>query len=322
MQASRRASIFERYPKTTLFSLIAVLFFFTLALAEYCAGLLGLGKVVLYEAHPVYGYRPKPDQTVARTPQYPIHTNNLGLRAQTDWDLNDFQNKVLFLGDSVTYGGSYIANQALFSHLAVQNSPELISGNGGVNGWGVNNVHAFIQDMQFLPAQIYVSVFPEGDFYRGLQRIGGQPFWTRQPRFALEELLQYFVYIVHLKKIPITQYYSLDDKSKTQIAELAVKNLQSLDDYLKAQHRTHLIYITPSRSQIEGTDTEDKIIKSLLDKYHLNVIYLKDRIMPLAAQEKTNLFHDSIHLSEKGHVVWAKCIASDLANIKNNENTV
>src|SRR5690348_151461 len=140
-----KQSIFERHPNITLLSVICILFLAVVLFTNYVvSGLFGLGKVVIYDANPIYGYRAKQNQTVARNPHRIVKINNLGLRAEQDWELKDFHHKILFLGDSVTYGGSYISNDQLFSHLIGKKIPEYIVGNAGVNGWGVNNVHAFI----------------------------------------------------------------------------------------------------------------------------------------------------------------------------------
>lgn len=308
-------TVFERYPKSTLLVITLLLGALALALLEWSAKtFFGLGNVVVYESHPLYGYRPEPNQRVARNPKIEIKINNLGLRTDSDWDQNP-HNKILFLGDSVTYGGSYIANDALFSHLTVQNIPGWHAGNAGVNGWGVSNVQAFIQEMEFLPADIYVSVFPEGDFYRGVNRIGGQPFWTITPKYALEELLQYGVYQLHLKKSPAKYAYENDEFQKTKIAGCAVADLKSLDDFLKTHHKQHLIYISPSRDQVVHQDPIDDTIKALLAKNNLNVVYIKDRLPVTCDCEKAQWFHDNIHLSQAGHQQWAAIIAADLAKV-------
>lgn len=303
-------NFFENYPKTTLLGIIAITCLIVIVVMEILAAqLFGLGKTILYRSHPIYGYRPAPHQTVARQPGVVIHINNLGFRAAQDWDLAQTANKVLFLGDSVTYGGSYITNEDLFSNLAVLPFPEFVAGNAGVNAWGVDNVCAFIKDMEFLPAQIYISVFPEGDFYRGLMRIGGQPFWTKQPRFALEELFQYLVYTIHNKKITSTLF---TDDEKTKIAKMSVSHLKELDNYLKAQGKQHLIYISPSRSQLLHSAQIDETLHTLFKKYDLKVTYLKDKLNNLPKNKINRLFHDEIHLSIEGHYQWAQCIAPDL----------
>lgn len=311
-----KKSVFETHPKLTLVGVLLFLGFAGIAAMEYVAAhVFGLGKPVIYESHPIYGYRPEPNQLVARQRHDVVKINNLGLRANHDWDPSKPQHKVLFLGDSVTYGGSYIANDELFSTLAVKPFNGYDSANAGVNGWGVNNVYALVTEMHFLPADVYVSVFPEGDFYRGLTRIGGQPFWTKKPRFALEELLHYFIYKVQQRQIPAIHFYNMTDSERTHIARVAVRNLKALDIFLKSQGKQHLIYITPSRSQMLGIQPEDLALKALLAEYQLNVVYLKDRLQPYAAINMATFFHDEIHLSKLGHQQWAKMIEPDLKNV-------
>lgn len=310
-------TVFERYPKSTLMGVVLLFGALMLVTLEWSAKrFFGLGNVVVYEAHPLYGYRPAPNQDVSRQKNIAVKINNLGIRAQSDWDPANTHHKILFLGDSVTYGGSYIANEALFSQVAIKKMPGWESGNAGVNGWGVSNIRAFIKDMGFLPADIYVTVLPEGDFYRGVNRIGGQPFWTTTPRYALEELLQYGVYRLQLRKAPADFAYSQDPVQKTKIAESAVQDLKALDDFLKSHNKKHLIYITPTRSQLVEGESIDKIVQSLLKQYDLNVVYMADKLPVVCDCERARWFHDNIHLSESGHQEWANIIATDLSNIK------
>lgn len=308
-----KKTVFERFPKVTLLVLLGAFVLTTIFIANTLAGsLFGLGKVVIYDANPIYGYRPQPLQQVARRQSSTITINNLGLRAEQDWDKEDFAHKVLFLGDSVTYGGSYIDNKELFSYWVGEQYPKFITGNAGVNGWGVNNVHAFIKEMQFLPAQVYVSVFPEGDFYRGLNRIGGQPFWTRKPKYALEELFQYLIYELQLRKNPGFNIATASEQEKALIVRIAARNLKDLDRFLKENNRDHLIYITPSRSGLLNKTSPDVFIKDALEKQGLHVIYLKDKLENIPSEEVNTYFHDEIHLSKAGHQKWATLICEDL----------
>ncbi|HRE31713.1 MAG TPA: hypothetical protein PLD88_07055, partial [Candidatus Berkiella sp.] len=156
-----KKSVFEKHPRLTLAGVLLLFGLAGITGLELAAGyLFGLGRSVIYESHPVYGYRPEPNQFVARNKHDVIKINNLGLRANQDWAPNQPQHKILFLGDSVTYGGSYVHNDQLFSSLAIKSFSGYESANAGVNGWGVNNVYALVKEMHFLPADVYVSVFP------------------------------------------------------------------------------------------------------------------------------------------------------------------
>lgn len=311
-----RSSIFQRHPKITLAITLLILSLILLMSIEWTANrLFGLGHVVLYEANPIYGYRPVPNQHVARKADCSVKINNLGLRAAENWDSPRTTPRVLFVGDSVTYGGSYIDNAMLFSTQVGQKLPKYQTGNAAVNGWGVHNVVAFIRDKPFLDADVYVLVFPEGDFYRGMTRIGGQPFWTRQPRYALEELWQYGIYRSNLKKTPHLHTYASCDVAKHQIANLAVQQLNDLMCFLKSHQKQVLIYISPSLPQALGQEAPDPIIKKLLTQYNVPATYLVDKLPALESCDKKALYHDVIHLSPYGHTVWAQLIAADVAKL-------
>ena len=159
-------SVFERHPRTTLAGVWLVFLLVFVVVAEVgLKRLSGLGRPVLFQAHPAYGYRLQPNQETWRFGGAHFKINNLGLRASGDWDA-DPKDKILFLGDSVTYGGNHISNRDLFSELAVKGIPGMQPGNAGIPNWGVENVHALVVKEKFLPASVYVTTFIEDDFYR------------------------------------------------------------------------------------------------------------------------------------------------------------
>lgn len=277
--------------------------------------IVGLGDPVLYDSYPLYGYRLRPNQAVKRFGDSIIKVNNLGLRADRDWD-NNIANKVLFLGDSVTYGGSYISNDELFSHLALEHMDGYMSGNAAINGWGVDNIYGLIMSSEFLPSAIYVTVIPEDDFYRGLQRFVGKPYWNHKPKFAAQELLYYILFRVGNSKYDSWQSLANNHEIE-KVVNQAVFNLHQLDDFLSSRGFKHLIYISPTRNQVLNREEKDQGVQKILREYKINVVYLLDRLnnMEFSSKEIDELYYDYIHLSKKGHRLWADMIAPDLKNI-------
>ena len=312
-------TVFERNPKKTLFFSGLFVILIALSILEFTASkIIGLGKVVVYHSHPIYGYRPIPNQTVSRDQgRTTIHINNLGLRANQDWNENQANNtRVLFLGDSVTYGGSYIDNHDLFSTLAFKNNPNLQTANAGVNGWGILNIHGLIKNLNFMPAKVYITVVPEGDFYRGLNRIGGQLFWVDKPKWALEELFYYGVHKLSLQKNRELNIALLPKHEQEKTVALAAQALKEYDVYLKKQGHQHYIFITPTLFQVLQQATNDILVQQKLNHNDLNYIYIKDHIPNnLSIEQRKNLFHDSIHLTQAGHQLWANIIGQAI-NLK------
>lgn len=297
-------TIFERHPQKTLFMVCFLAIGLLLGLFEWTAyHFMGLGNPVVYQSHPLFGYRPIPNQHLHRFYGKSLDFNNLGLRADSDWDHNPSE-KLLFLGDSVTYGGSYISNAELFSTL-VGKEKSIVVGNAGVNAWGVENVYALIVQTEFLPAAHYISIFPEGDFVRGLNRLGGQPFWPRKPRCALEELYQYYLY-----KLTNYKYNQpsmpLSKVEEQKVIQQAVQHLKEMDVLLHQKGFRHQIFITPTKQQALGLEPKDPILLDLLTQC-LNVVYLVDLLDKNTSPATIESWYtDNIHLSPLGHIEWAK----------------
>lgn len=298
-------NIFEKYPKTTLSIFFALSFVLLLTLFEWGAKrFMGLGDPVVYQSHPIFGYRPLPNQHLHRFKGAALDFNNLGLRADQDWN-DKPQGKLLFLGDSVTYGGSYISNEQLFSTLIGKKLPSYIVGNIGVNAWGIENVYALLVQEGFLPAEYYVSTFPEGDFLRGLNRFGGQPFWPRKPHSAFEELYQYYLYKLTSAKynesvMPLTP--AEEDKVILQAAQ----RLKEMDSFLAQKGYKHVIFITPSKQQALGLEPKNAAVLAALTAAGLTPIYLLDSIKNEPETTIQSWYTDNIHLSPGGHQQWAE----------------
>lgn len=303
---------FEKHPLLTgVLITVVVIAFLVFAFEGLARYGLGLGHVVVYDAHPIYGFRPKPNQSVARL-GHTVTLNRESLRAHPDWATSPIQNRILFLGDSVTYGGSYIDNDKLFSHNVAQ-ALGRIDGNAGVNAWGVLNIHALIHEMDYLPAATYITVLPEGDFYRGLNRIGGQPFWTRQPKFALEEIIYYGLYKLNLRMNGYLNPQALPLEDQRQIVKVAARYLREMDTSIKSKGYQHIIFITPSIAQAKLEAPRDEFIHDALSSTELQVYYLLEDVKK--QNDIDSLFYDSIHLTEKGHAVWGQLISNQLKKL-------
>ncbi len=305
----------EEHPRLSITVIVSVIIILLILLGEFVLrSFLGLGNPVLYRSSPLFGYRPQLNQLVHRLQGAEIKINNLGLRADRDWD-EKRENKVLFLGNSVTYGGSYIGTRELFSHLAVGTSGDYLGGNAGVNGWGIGNIHALVVQYKFNPASVYVSVLQEMDFYRGLSKLAGKPFWAHKPASAWQELIFHLFY-GQLLKIYRGHDRFVSDLELDLTVENSVRKLKELDDYLKSKGFVHLIYMSPNSDQVLRNAPIDERVQRYLEKYQVQVDYLlyRPEIQQLSREEKAAIYYDWSHLSKKGHQLWGEMIHHDLEN--------
>ncbi|MFW5891330.1 MAG: HlyD family efflux transporter periplasmic adaptor subunit [bacterium] len=224
------------------------------------------------------------------------------------------KNKIMFLGDSVTYGGSYIDNSELFSYLSTKKVDNLIDANCAVNAWGVENIYGLIVQKKFLPASIYITPLIEGDFYRGRTRIEGSNFWCKEPGSALEELIQLFIYKTSVKKL-VSWNSIATEADKELVAEEAVIKLKEMDSFLMNNGYKHIILISPTMKQTTYKTGKDRIIQRLLQKHNVEVVYLLDKLKTKDFKDKNKIYHDGVHLSKYGHKVWASLIEEEIRGL-------
>ena len=102
----------------------------------------GLGKPLIYENSKIYGYNIKPNQDLMRRGNK-IAINNLGMRSSSKW-VNNNRNKIIFFGDSVSYGGSIVSNEDLFSEKICKKLNEkennYLCGNLAVNSYNLYSI--------------------------------------------------------------------------------------------------------------------------------------------------------------------------------------
>jgi hypothetical protein len=310
----REQLLFERHAKTTL-SIVWLVFLllFTIAAEIALKRFSGLGRPVLFYAHPSYGYRMQPNQETWRFGGAHFKINNLGLRANGDWDSGPGE-RILFLGDSVTYGGNHISNQQLFSELAVRGLGGFTSGNAGIPSWGVENVHGLIVQEKFLPASVYVSTFIEQDFYRGLQ-LGQNMPWIKYelPLLALQELAEFGWHRFVKNTREINRRVREREPADVRVARAAAK-LRAMDEFLKARGYQHLIFISPTREQVLGEHPRDLRVHAQLEKHGVETVYLVGEPIMRAASpdERRSWYQDDVHLTAKGHAVWGELIRQHL----------
>ncbi|MCX5796589.1 MAG: hypothetical protein NTY77_13930 [Elusimicrobia bacterium] len=310
-------SFFERNTKTTIIGFLAVAIICSVVATELILRrFMGLGNPPLYDSSPFYGYRLLPNQKIKRFHGAEIKVNNLGLRAQADWQ-GDVKNKVLFLGDSVAYGGSYIDNSELFAVLAVGTIAGHVGGDAGVNGWGIENIHGLVVGTHFTPASTYVTVVTEGDFYRGLTRMSGLPFFNKKPTCALEEVILFLTNEIDNNRRYVEWQSFASQHEQEAVVEKAVIKLQEMDEFLKKRKSKHLIFISPSRAQVLHGDSKEPLVRQMLEKHGIKTIYILDKLAKMPAVRQAAIFYDSIHLTKEGHRVWADIIGLELREVLN-----
>ncbi len=288
-----------------------------LGIGEVGLRAVGLGHPILYDNRTAYGYRPLPDQTNRRLGGARVHINALGVRGPEVAPARPAGAvRLLFLGDSVTYGGSYVDDAALFSAVAARTVAGQLPGrftaveplNAGVNAWGPQNILGLLEAVPAgFDSTVWVLTLLEDDFGREKTRIGEVPYFMTAPHLAWEELLVLGAYrIVTAYKRP---------KPAADVAGIAEQNLATCRAILAraaaAQARVVLVW-HPTEAALRGMPEPHR--QPFLDlATGAGVTALDLTTAYRGARPSARLYADGMHLAVAGHAVAGQAIGRRVA---------
>ena len=287
---------------------------------EYFARKLGLGKPLLYKVDPLVGYRLKANQISNRRKGAKVSTNYEGFRINDKKKLFRDSKYIVFVGDSVTYGGSYIDNSNLFSSKFCNLlDSKYYCLNNGINSWGVINMSRFIAHYDIyskvIPERIILVILP-GDEERNLREFTSTPFWSKEPKepSGINEILRFLIkrYLIPAFEKEIKNpKRSLRINQKNQEIRSIQRNQiwKEMAFILKNSKHSIEVVITPPKKWFNEEfkkdiiNKYDQLLKSVedLDKVNktCNLYYF---ILPEYSED---LYTDGVHLTNKGHNIWA-----------------
>lgn len=292
-----------------------VIIIFSLEL--FCRYFLNLGKPVIYEPSILWGYSPKPNQNTKRFRNSEITIDNNGTRSLYKW--NDKKQKIVFFGDSVTYGGSYIDDKKTFSHLVCENLKKFSCFNAGVNAYGVlNMVNRSRFDDRLENSSIRVFVFINEDFFRGLKSQNTAHFFMRDLNKylpGLHEIINFF----------FTKYNPKDFLSK-KIKNFKISNLdkkkaitsgieQLSEEYKRLDNLGNQVYfyLSPNINELKSSELNElsNLIVEIGKQFEIKIHPLLPSIIS-SDLEADKIFYDRVHLKENGHKILSRIMINDI----------
>jgi len=290
--------------------------FFSTFVTEVYLKKKGLGDPVRYDSSILYGYSPKPNQKKKRIAGSYVTINEHGLRSINSW--NSEKKKILFLGDSVTYGGSYIDDNDIFSTKVCSKLKNFTCGNAGVNAYSVLNIVLRSKfDSRIQDADVYIYLFPPGDFYRDYANSQTAHFYLNNKKFFLPAITEAisFVFTKYDINKRISKY---DDTSKNfdnyfKIVDFSIKNLKEEIANKVLNNKEIFIFLSNEKSDKNYKKDINKYVKDSLLREMDNIILLNETL-----NDDEFFYDESVHLNIRGHEVVANKIFKIIENKINN----
>jgi hypothetical protein len=296
-----------------LVGVIALILVPTAGVLEFYFQSRGWGHPPLYVYDPVTGYALKPSQSLPRNGNCRVVINSLGMRThETTPTKRDGVFRVLVLGDSVPYGGSYIDQDDTFCSVAegILNAggSEYEILNAGVNAYGPRNVLGYIESRGLFEADMVIVYFPWGNLRRDFTNFYIVPFWSTSPEWASAGLFRYLVWAVFGKLSNTWKNIDAFDNELVLTSNLAA--LAELKKYCDRKGVSVFFFWSPYMEVIRGSGP-DKFVSDRARFYQEIPTELSVDVTPALAASKDipSLYVDSVHYSRDGHLLVGKFLA-------------
>ncbi len=285
-----------------------------IVLAEIALRYLGLGNPIIYYTNASYRYAQQPNQKQVRLRGGSVTIDSKGLRATKDWT-TPADTKILFVGDSVTWAGTYIDDNDTFSQgtcarLDQATHKNFVCGSASANGYGSDNMAARIRDMNVTGESVLVVTLITPDTIRGLVDAEGQFLFTHRPPAPFRALWEAATFATwrsfHLLR-PLDERRSDRD---LQVAERSLENLFAALHETAKPARKVLIVLSPVRDELGGREGDlTRRVRAAVIRSGFEVLDLHE---PVSAAVGPGFYYDALHLDVRGHRFYAEQIARRL----------
>jgi len=285
-----------------------------LAVTEVSLRGLGLGNPILFYTNASYRFAMQPNQHQVRQRGANVTIDSMGFRAVKDW-ATPAENKLLFIGDSITWGGTYIDDADTFAagvcrRMEQATGQSFVCGNAGANQYGTDNMAERIRYKKVNDETALIVTLFSGDTLRGLQDADGSYFFTAPPPGplrALWEAVTFLAWRAYRAMRPLETRRGDDD---LRVAERSLDNLFAAIRETQRPGRKVLLVFSPTEQELGGRETPfTRHVRTILERSGFDLLDLNPIV---TAAHSTDFYYDGLHLETKGHRVYAEQIANRL----------
>lgn len=307
--------------------------------AEIALRVVGLGDPIVYRTNTAYRYAPRPSQSVQRRRGASVTINESGYRSTESWT-KPAALRVLWIGDSVTWGGTYIDDRDTFAELSCEvieeaAGLEAVCGNAGVNAYGVDNMTSRLRyDRSGDSADVVVAVVGWPNLFRAQQYIGGNSWLQRSPPGWFPALWELAAYEASRMLVFLQGEGSCDEAYGPAVARASLAGL--LRELARKQNEGAIVLFVRHPAVHEAVDVDAESVaaipylpwcaesaSALLREFGEAVASSGVPYMDMASvarreamdSEEPFFYDDWAHLEVRGHQVYAQEIGNKILEL-------
>lgn len=292
-----------------------------LVFAEVYLRSIGVGDPILYYTNSSFRYALQPNQKHSGQRGATITIDSKGLRGVKDWTASA-DGKILFIGASATWGGTYVDDRDLYSSIVCARLDKALGrnftcGNAGINSYGVDNMAERIRYKDFADEAAIVVTIAPFNAVRGLNDLDTTPYYTVPPPGPFKAIWESVALLVwqlqHSREVVYDRSHDL------RVAERSLQNLFAALRETDRPDRKVLIAMIPLRDHLGGNEDQlngkpyflTKRVRAILQGSNYDFL---DLTQPFStAPNRDALYYpDGGHLELAGHQLVGALIADRL----------
>jgi hypothetical protein len=275
----------------------------------------GFGAPLLYQDDPDCGYLPAPSQEVRRLGAL-NSINSYSMRSpQISPHKAAGVMRVLFVGDSVTYGTTYLDQSKIFTSLVAQRLGAVVHGpvevlNVSAGGWAPSNEVGYLRSRGTFDADLVIFVNNSEDL--------NQPFATadlrsngptpgHRPFCAIDEVLARYILPRLFASMQAHDAGSSGDApaDPSMVASCILAPLDEAQSICQKAHARFAVIYTPDRTVSERSDWKacTQLLLQWGQRRHVLVLDMSDQFL---TQPFSYVYIDGLHLHPGGHELIAQ----------------
>jgi lysophospholipase L1-like esterase len=282
----------------------------------------GFGRPLLYAADASAGYIAAPNQELRRFGAR-IHINEYGMRSASLHQPRPLmERRLLFIGDSVTFGTTYVDQERIFTTL-IQEALNREHGrvtevlNASAGGWAPENEYRYLSSRGTFDANAVIFVVNTNDLGQPFEHFKASlQFPVRNPLTATGEVLERYVAPRIISGIQTSDPGSMPTSEPDPAIEARVLQALSQANAFASRHGSiFMLVFSPTDAAEMKTPAWKKAIENLETWAHDSGVVLIDMSARYSQYKREQVYFDGIHLRPFGHQLVASEIVRELDKV-------
>jgi hypothetical protein len=270
----------------------------------------GLGNPVLNVPDATCAYILKPDQNVFRFFAH-TRTNRYGMRSdEVSSSRSPDTLRVLFVGDSITYGTSRVDQSDLFTERLHKDLPAVLHRpvevlNASAGAWAIDNELSYIRSRGIFQSDLVVMVLNDGDVAQPRSTIAdvGDDLPSERPATAIGELYSRYL---RPRIFHNARHIDAGDTVAADSATIGMNlaDLDAVQTLVTGQGARMVLVFAPFRGDVPVKSAKPRtILQGWAAAHHVAMFDMTPAELGYSSKEITL---DNVHFNAKGHGVVAQ----------------